>query len=101
MKYTDQGTPWYYRCFKCGARRCKLWRQYQALAENIDLLCITCAERDQKEKHNSEKLDTIGWLVAAVPTEDSDTFWGFTSIPQDGCDWWDNLPTHSGKLLKA
>lgn len=35
----------------------------------------------------------IGWLVAAIPTEDGETYWGFTSVPQEGANWWNNLPT--------
>jgi hypothetical protein len=43
-------------------------------------------------KSAREKTDQIGWRVPAVPTEDGDTFWGYTSVPQTGCDWWASLP---------
>jgi hypothetical protein len=45
-----------------------------------------------------DRTDQIGWRVPAVPTEENDTYWGYTSVPQPGCDWWYNLPfsiTHS------
>ncbi|HOI96943.1 MAG TPA: hypothetical protein PLA19_00355 [Candidatus Pacearchaeota archaeon] len=37
--------------------------------------------------------DQIGWLIPAVPAEGNDTYWGYTSVPQAGCNWWDKLPT--------
>ena len=39
------------------------------------------------------RTNQIGWRVPAVPTEDGETYWGYTSVPQPGCDWWSNLPT--------
>lgn len=36
--------------------------------------------------------DQIGWRIPAVPTEDGETYWGYTSVPQRGCDWWNRLP---------
>ena len=44
---------------------------------------------------------SIGWLVPAVPTEEGNTFWGYTSVPYQGVYWWDNLPllkTYAGKF---
>jgi len=94
MDYTELGaTPWYYKCSKCGAEGCKLWRQAQTLASNIKLLCANCSEKNQHGEIDDKHPSAIGWLVEAVPTEDGDTFWGRTSIPKDGCDWWDSLPT--------
>ncbi len=42
-----------------------------------------------------EKTDQIGWRVPAVPTEENDTYWGYTSVPTPGVDWWQNLPAVS------
>lgn len=39
------------------------------------------------------RTDTIGWRVPAVPTEEGDTFWGYTSVPDAGVQWWRRLPT--------
>jgi len=32
-------------------------------------------------------------MVPACPTEDGSEFYGYTSVPDDVCKWWDNLPT--------
>jgi hypothetical protein len=42
---------------------------------------------EHRDRHCS-----IGWLVPAVPTVEGDTFWGYTSIPQEGCEWWYRIP---------
>jgi len=91
-----------YRCSKCGRDNCKLWRQYQALACNVDLMCAPCAMDDQNKEGIVEEdgkryteygsTDQIGWLVPAVPTVENDTYWGYSSVPQDRVEWWKNLP---------
>ena len=98
FSYASGKIPASYRCSICGATQCKLWRQYQTMAESVKLLCLPCGELDQKMQSELEKggTDAIGWLVPAVPTEDRETFWGYTSVPQDGCDWWDRLPNRPG-----
>lgn len=84
--------PEKYKCSKCGAAGVRLWRQYQTFADHIDLLCLACGEADQKRKIDPRET-SIGWLVLAVPTADgSDTYWGYTSVPDDGLDWWKALP---------
>lgn len=141
LDYSKNDTPYGYKCKRCPAEGVKLWRQYQTFANHIELLCIDCAEKDQKsfckysggaerirrdydeiwkrdsypirlpngEIGRSMKLDTpeknelsmlhmkatsdsIGWLVPAVPTEEDDTYWGYTSVPQPGVEWWQRLP---------
>lgn len=32
-------------------------------------------------------------MIPAVPDEDGE-FWGYTSVPEDRCKWWEELPTH-------
>jgi hypothetical protein len=44
-------------------------------------------------KTERERTDQIGWRIPAVPTEANDTFWGYTSVPEAGCKWWNRLPT--------
>jgi hypothetical protein len=39
--------------------------------------------------------DQIGSLVMVVPTECGNTYWGYTSIPPEGIQWWRNLKTLS------
>lgn len=102
--YRTNITPEKYKCSKCSSSNIKLWRQYQTFADNIELLCGSCALKDQNKtgpiddngriKGEYGFTDQIGWLVPAVPTEDGDTFWGYTSVPSSGCRWWRNLPTN-------
>lgn len=90
------------KCDACGATDCKMWREYQTVANHTKILCGACAMIDQKEtgtigadgKHESEygRRDQIGWMVPAVPTFHG-SFWGYTSVPAAGCLWWCSLPT--------
>jgi hypothetical protein len=102
-----------YKCTGCGVENVKLWRQYQTFADNIKLMCVDCSCQDQKfdAKHVSEKgyytypdddkylagitCDQLGWLVPACPTADGETFWGYTSVPEDIVVWWRDLPLRS------
>ncbi len=103
LDYTTNDVPEGYRCSKCGAHGVKLWRQYQTFADEIELLCASCACADQGVEDNigadgghpsdGSRTDSIKWLVPAVPTEDGDTFWGYTSTPTPGCMWWQRIPT--------
>lgn len=95
-----------YKCATCGAKNCKLWRQYQTFADHIRLMCGPCALADQKKsgpidnagmiysKSLDQHCDQIGWLVPAVPTPDNETFWGYTSVPPEGVAWWRTLPSY-------
>lgn len=112
----DYGTsiaPANYVCDVCGATGCKLWREYQMFLDDQTLTCCDCTGRDQ-EKDVSDidsagligldptlygvgaRTDQIGWRVAAVPNEEGDTFWGYTSVPNAGVAWWKRLPTRAG-----
>lgn len=94
-----------YECGKCGAKDCKLWREYNAFLEHQTLYCVNCAGKNQNKDVsgiNSEGQfpsgsDQIGWLIPAVPTKEYDTFWGYTSVPTDLVNWWRELPTRSEK----
>jgi len=98
FKYSTGVVPDGYECQDCGAFSVRLYREYNTFMEGQHLRCRACAMKNQS-KSNREFDDTfnskehsIGWLVAAVPTEDGESFWGFTSVPDDGVEWWDNLP---------
>ena len=139
VDYSKQEVPPNYKCGKCGATNCKLWRDYQTFLEHQSLLCLNCACQEQNKvrtpteddrslytdevhhwyrtatsqhgwwhgydpkkgppsdaietKNERERTDQIGWRVPAVPTEENDSYWGYTSVPQAGCDWWYRLPT--------
>lgn len=103
-KYLRGTTPANYVCGECGVTGVKLWREYQTM--NPDLCCARCAAKLQKKNidgidsdgrrpDDCGRTDQIGWFVPAVPTEEGDTYWGYTSVPQPGCDWWRKLPTLS------
>jgi len=139
VDYSKQKVPPNYKCGKCGATSCKLWRDYQTFLDHQSLMCLNCACREQNKVRTTtedgrllytdkvhywyrtaimrpdhwcgydpkngppsdaietrterERTDQIGWRVPAVPTEGNDSYWGYTSVPQAGCDWWDRLPT--------
>lgn len=95
-----------YSCGQCGARDCKLWREYNAFYRPKALRCAMCAaastgedisdiDADGRRKSTVIEIartDQIGYYIPAVPTDDG-TFWGYTSVPQDGVEWWKRLPT--------
>src|SRR5689334_14075048 len=92
-----------YKCSKCGRIDVKLWRQYQTFLNHIELLCVDCGaanpeqaaivDEDGRYESDYGKTDQLaGLLVPAVSTAEGDTFWGYTSVPQDRIDWWRALP---------
>lgn len=96
LDYSKKEVPENYTCKMCEAHGVRLYRQYQTFLDHIDLLCTKCALEDQKQTELKtdppHTIHNIGWLVAAVPTIDTETFWGYTSVPQEGVVWWDSLP---------
>jgi hypothetical protein len=108
VDYSSTRAPEKYKCARCGARGCKLWREYQTCADYTDLFCCECGAEDQKRDistigedglygNNSRRTDSIGWLVPAIPTVEGDTYWGYTSVPSDGIAWWRRLPTRPAR----
>lgn len=92
FSYTG-GTPEGYTCGTCGKTGVRLYREYQTFLDQQQLYCRACALIKQKQpKPDNKSEHTIGWLVAAVPTVEGDTFWGFTSVPDEGVQWWNRLP---------
>jgi len=79
--YTDKIHHWY----RTATMRPDCWSGYNPKEGPPSDVIETRTER--------ERTDQIGWRVPAVPTEDGGTFWGYTSVPQAGCDWWASLPT--------
>lgn len=106
VNYTSASPPSGYRCTTCERHGCKLWREYQTCADYTELVCCDCAGKSQGEDVGQidddgmrptefGRTDQIGWRVPAVPTEDGTTFWGYTSVPLAGCEWWRKLPTRA------
>ena len=110
FKYAAGEVPETYKCQLCGATHVKLWRKYQMFVEDNTLVCAPCLSRlkttvgfvpkfrDTKygsrwtKPAGGQESDSIGEFVPAVPTEENDTFWGYSSVPKGGCDWWNKLP---------
>ncbi len=95
VNYSMITAPASYRCCLCGARGVKLWREYQTFLDHQSLLCAPCAARignkdisdiDSEGCRSSlgGRTNQIGWYIPAVPTEQNDTFWGYSSVPQEG-----------------
>ena len=96
-----------YECKTCGSRGVKLWREYQTFQNHQTLLCRSCSEIEQAPKNGGRPSweeyggDQIGWRVPAVPDKlptgihwklpRGYTFWGYTSVPADGVEWWKRL----------
>lgn len=113
IDYTSSDVPSDYKCSKCGAHGVKLWRPYNTFCP--ELLCAGCAVADAGDE-NVEKLETMGpdgymdwfdkdghymgpsceinWNVPAIPDEEGLGYWGYTSVPDAGCLWWDSLPNN-------
>src|SRR5574338_384824 len=85
-----------YKCHACGVHGVRLWREYQTCAPR--LLCRSCAQVDQKCEHRWSKGDQIGWYVPAVPDEEGVGYWGYTSVPIEGCRWWYRLGPDDGAI---
>lgn len=93
FRYADGSTPEGYLCADCGTESVRLYREYQTFLESQRLRCRCCAMKNQKkDAPDLPSEHTIGWLVAAVPTEDGSTYWGFSSVPDAGVEWWNKLP---------
>lgn len=107
-----------YECGGCGASGVKLWREYNTFLNHQTLECCDCAAKSQKKDISRiradgcvpwsfgkyadgteavEWCDSIGWRIPAVPTEDRATFWGYTSVPNEGVAWWKALPLRGSK----
>jgi hypothetical protein len=101
VDYSKSSVPSFYCCHNCKKRGVKLWRNYN---HTEPILCAHCAGRDQGKDISGldqngmrpDELvgmsDQIGWFIPAVPTEDGNGFWGYTSVPKEGVIWWRRLP---------
>jgi len=103
VDYREDKTPADYKCDSCGATGVKLWREYQTFADCTELRCARCAakvsdkdisnmEVDGSRKTDLGKIDQIGWYVPAIPVEGQNTYWGYSSVPDEGVKWWRGLP---------
>lgn len=90
--YDSDTAPSLYACTACDQRGVRLWRDYNTAATAVEMKCVKCAEPDAVKRASLIECDQIGGLVPAIPTEDGDTFWGYSSVPSAGVEWWYRLP---------
>jgi len=102
VRYSSAQAPSEYKCGCCGATQVKLWRGYNEVP--VKLLCATCAAKeankniagidsDGRRPTDMGRTDQIGFFVPAVPDEEDVGYWGYTSVPTAGVNWWRRLPT--------
>ncbi len=110
-----------YVCSSCKCSGLKLWRDYNTFLSHCELKCATCAtpaqiayETKNYTDENRDYLgaldpdglfmfrngDQLGGLVPAIPTPDGETFWGYTSVPNEDILWWYALPTYQNRALE-
>ena len=85
--------PENYKCGHCGADGVKLWRK-SATSEPVlqqPLLCGDCTAMEQEHPLDLSKSDQCWGRCPAVP-DLRGGWWGYTSVPAEGCAWWDALP---------
>ena len=113
VDYSSTTVPAKYKCITCKATNCKLWRNYGSFT--IDLECLDCAIKSQSkpdiapgfakiaatvtfsedgtytDEYGSASSE-IGWRVPAIPDEEGCGYWGHSSAPPAGRNWWKKLP---------
>jgi hypothetical protein len=85
--------PKNYKCGHCGADGVKLWRK-SATSEPVlqqPLLCGDCTVKEQGHPLDLSESDQCWGRCPAVP-DLRGGWWGYTSVPAEGCAWWDALP---------
>lgn len=110
VDYTVRTTPPGYVCGKCQREGVKLWREYSMFLNHQTLVCASCLLEEGQENSERPKFigqdgkvgdgrmrsDGAGWRIPAIPTQQNDTFWGYSSVPEDGVLWWRRLPLRKG-----
>jgi hypothetical protein len=104
IDYSSNHTPSSYVCKECRKHSIKLWRGYNAFTYSHILLCADCSAREEGadistmdsdgKSRSAEGIltDKIGGRVPAIPTAENDAFWGYSSVPDAGVQWWRRLP---------
>jgi hypothetical protein len=90
--YSTDFTPPGYVCAKCKVSGVRLYRDYNTFLDHQELTCTACTIAASDKDVDLTHPHNLGWKVAAVPTEENDTYWGYTSVPTRGVWWWDHLP---------
>ncbi len=87
-------------CAKCAcAEQTKPAKSYSIRAVDGGGVCVTTIYDAVLEPKlhkifggSDDGGDQIGWRIPAVPTTDGRTYWGYSSVPEDGVRWWKSLP---------
>lgn len=86
FSYDLNTAPDGYRCSGCNLHGVKLWRPYSS--SHVKLKCAACLGATS----DLDDSDQVDGSVPAVPDEDGMTWWGYSSVPQAGVEWWHRLP---------
>lgn len=94
-----------YHCASCAAGGVKLWRLVYAANTTIGLKCARClasAAGASTTQISPDRLARItdaidpGQVEPAIPADMDGgaayAYWGVSSVPQAGLDWWQSLP---------
>lgn len=92
VDYSKQEVPPNYKCGKCGATNCKLWRDYQTFLDKQSLLCLKCA-CDEQGKIRTPTED--GCLLYTDETH----YWYRTADMEP--DWWHSYDPEKGAPAEA
>ncbi len=68
------------------------WLSLDSFDPGITPTCAMCLEAERGKPIDPDRCDSVGWRVAAVPTPDGSSYWGFTSVPMAAVHWWRSLP---------
>lgn len=98
--YASNKVPENYACTECGVTGVRLYREYQTFLNHSSLECTACALKHYKRTHEGKDYDMegktvtfdIGWMVAAIPSEEGRTYWGYIGAPAAAVEWWLRLP---------
>ncbi len=105
--YASKDVPVNYVCEKCKAKGVKLWRDLGVFfAQAVSLYCFdcVCAKTGSVLEIRGDGMvpsrfggwtDQIRWYGPAVPTLDSESYWGYSSVPDEAVKWWKSLPNRS------
>ena len=103
--YADDEVPEEYRCTRCGAHGCKLWKEYRAFSS--PMICARCASMHgaaditridaegtiPDEFERGKRTNIIGGFVPAIPDEKAFGYWTYFDTPPEAWGWWLKLPT--------
>lgn len=77
----------------CAQSILKEWQDlWDFFSEDNSMSLDTPYKQEMSSKRMNATCDQIGSYVPAVPDETLTTYYGYTSVPMPGVDWWKRLP---------